>query len=71
MKKANRNEPSVGQRLSVIETILSYLGRDIKDIKDNHLKTLNSRITGLSNRLWWLLGILVVILLGIVLRAKL
>jgi len=54
-----KKNPSVRERLSAIETTIIFVKEEIRDIKENHLKSL-------SDRQWWLLGtVLISILLGI------
>lgn len=60
MSKAKKNL-SIKERLAVIETVVT-------DIKDNHLKGLCNDIRRLSNRFWWLIGLLILTLLGILAR---
>jgi len=58
-QEKENGSPSIKERLATIEEA-------IKDIKDNHLKVLCNEIKRVANRLWWLIGIMVLFLLGMV-----
>lgn len=60
---AEKRNPTVRERLATIEAV-------VKDIKDNHLKGLSNDIRRLSNRFWWLIGLLILFLLGIIVRMR-
>jgi len=53
-----KKNPSVRERLSAIETAILFIRAEITDIKENHLKSL-------SKTQEWIIGLVVVILLGI------
>lgn len=60
-----KKNPSVRERLSSIETAIVFIKTEIKDIKENHLKSL-------SDRQWWIMGTVVISILltiaGLILR---
>lgn len=59
-KKLN---PSVRERLATIEALVT-------EIKDNHLKDIRKRMQNLSNRFWWLVLTLLILLITIFAKAR-
>ena len=53
-----KKNPSVRERLSAIETAVVFIRAEIKDIKDNHLKKLDTTQQ-------WTIGLVTIVLLGI------
>jgi hypothetical protein len=60
MIEANNTEVQVQK--NTIDIML--IGRDIKEIKENHLKHLSEDIKKIDGRLWWIMGLILASLMG-------